>query len=171
MDGVRKAVMSHITKFKGEAEKWGPWKDLIEALFGAQGLTSAIDEGEPNDQSSNEEDEEPAGDAIANENQGGDEKEEANDDEGGGENQQAGGAEIQELQRKGARRSLRLKAREKYSEKCQKINLYLLIFTEGAAQAVVSQFRASRNEVLAWYALRENLTIKNLWAEPLYTRR
>jgi hypothetical protein len=147
MDALAKAVFSHIPKFKGDVENWGVWKDMIEAMFGAQGLSGAIEDGEPPEIPEEDFDDEP---------------EEPNNQPGDHGDAEEGEGDAENVQRREARNAARekrksklRKARKKYAESCQKIYLCLLLFTEGAAQAIVSQFRNSRNGVRAWIALRE----------------
>ena len=168
MDALSKAVFSHIPKFKGDVEKWGAWKDMIEAMFGAQGLSGTIEDGEPPEipEGDFEDEQDEPVNQPANLGDAGGEGEQQNAEDAENAEREAELREVRRAARERRRSKLR-KAHRKYAESCQKIYLCLLLFTEGAAQAVVSQFRNSRNGVRAWEALKEKYDHKGFIGRAL----
>ena len=60
---------------------------------------------------------------------------------------------------------------EVWDEKSEKIYMYLLLYTEGAAKNTVSQFRGSRNGVAAWRALRQRYDPQGVLGRSLLNRQ
>jgi hypothetical protein len=143
-----KPLSVRLPKFKGTPEKWPAWRDTMEAIFGAYRLIGAINNPRPEDVLPAAPVVNQAGAGVA----GGAGGEDGGDAAVGGvvpPVQQAPLIPLQQPVLPGSTPA------EVWDDKNQKIYMYLLLYTDGAAQNTVSQFRGSRDGVAAWRALRE----------------
>ena len=151
-----KPLSIRLPKFRGAAEKWPAWRDAMEAIFGAYKLINAIDTPRPVNAPRPVINEAGAGGGGAG--AGGGQAGDAGDG-GDGNANAGGGVAVTGGQQPGLPGSTPSEPAEQrtqqelWDEQSGKIYMYLLLSSEGKAQAVVSQYRSSRNGVAAWKAL------------------
>ena len=160
-----KPLSVRVPKFKGTAERWPAWRDTMEAIMGAYKLINAINNPRPVDAPVVVQAGGGGGGAVVGAGGAG-----GGDGDGG----DAGGGGVvapPAVPQPPAAVPPGPTSAEIWDEQSAKIYMYLLLHTEDQAQAVVSQFRGTRNGVAAWQALRERYDHQGILGRSLLQRQ
>lgn len=188
MEGDKLPSSIKIPKFVGKSERWAVWRDSMEAIFGALDLYEALDNPRPEDP--------PTvgaggGGAVGGGTGGG---------TGGGRAPMTptGGRGSRVRGQRGASSSGAgiavapdpdaggvgavpapvppvpvggSSSAATWDKQARKIYMFLFLNTEGAPQAVVAQFRASRDGVAAWNALKDKYDPQGVLGKAILHRQ